>query len=153
MSTFIELIQSTFTKIQGKIPVRGTLTTPSGSETFPIVICNEVMGGMFVVNHIDELSSIPLERLLKGCKCVVNEFTGDDGKQIPTTTYQLNRMPQESDFTELPVLGQTFIEENPPIDRISVVTNEPEFRMDGYLKLKTVRPMPVYSVPGLIDHF
>jgi len=57
------------------------------------------------------------------------------------------------EFTELPVLGPTFIQENPPIDRVSIVTNEPQFRMDGYLKLKTVRPMPVYSVPGLIDHF
>lgn len=57
------------------------------------------------------------------------------------------------EFTELPTLSQTFIEENPPVARVIAVNTEPHFILDSYLKMRTVRPMPVYSVPGMIDHF
>jgi len=57
------------------------------------------------------------------------------------------------DFASLPALNQSFIEENPPIDRVVVLDTEPEFLFDSYFSLKCARPMPVYSVPGLIDHF
>lgn len=57
-------------------------------------------------------------------------------------------------FAALPTLGPTFIVENPPVDRVvAVQTPYPQFLFDGYFQLKCARPMPVYSVPGLIDHF
>ena len=56
-------------------------------------------------------------------------------------------------FDNLPVLNEEFIVENPPIDRAVAVTNEPQFFLDAHFDLKCTRPMPVYSVPGLIDHF
>lgn len=58
------------------------------------------------------------------------------------------------DFGTLPpVLNAKFIEENPPIDRVIAVPSEPHFLADFWFDLKCDRPMPVYSVPGLIDHF
>ena len=57
------------------------------------------------------------------------------------------------DFTALPALNSSFIEENPPIDRIVAVPSEPDILLDAYFDLKCARPMPTYSVPGLIDHF
>jgi hypothetical protein len=57
------------------------------------------------------------------------------------------------DFSTLPVLNSTFIEENPPIDRVLAVPSEPDIILDCYFNLKCARPMPVYSVPGKIDHF
>lgn len=57
------------------------------------------------------------------------------------------------DFATAPVLDETFIVENPPVDRVIAVTTEPHFLMDGFIKLRCTRPMPVYGVPGLIDHF
>ena len=57
------------------------------------------------------------------------------------------------DFTSLPALNSTFIEENPPVDRVIAVTSQPHFLFDSFFSLKCARPMPVYSVPGLIDHF
>jgi len=57
------------------------------------------------------------------------------------------------DFGALPVLGQTFIEDNPPIDRIIAVPAEPHFLFDAFINLRCARPMPLYSIPGLIDHF
>lgn len=56
-------------------------------------------------------------------------------------------------FSALPTLGQVFIEESPPIDRVSAVPSEPEFLIDMYFNMSCTRPMPMYSVPGMIDHF
>ena len=56
-------------------------------------------------------------------------------------------------FAALPTLSPEFIEENPPISRTVAVPSEPEFLFDSYFNLICDRPMPVYSVPGLIDHF
>lgn len=57
------------------------------------------------------------------------------------------------DFGSLPALNASFIEENPPVDRVTAVQNYPNMILDMYFKLKCARPMPVMSVPGLIDHF
>ena len=57
------------------------------------------------------------------------------------------------DFGSLPVLNDEFIQDNPPVDRVSAVPSEPNFLLDTYFKYRCARPMPVYSVPGLIDHF
>lgn len=57
------------------------------------------------------------------------------------------------DFATLPTLSAAFIAENPPIARVISVPSEPHFLFDSYFTYKCARPMPVYSVPGLIDHF
>lgn len=57
------------------------------------------------------------------------------------------------DFGNAPVLDAAFIEENPPIDRVIAVTDEPQFIMDAFFKLHCQRPIPLYGTPGLIDHF
>ncbi len=57
------------------------------------------------------------------------------------------------DFAALPVLGDTFIQDTPPLDRAIAVPAEPHFLFDAYFNLKCARPMPVYGVPGYIDHF
>jgi len=57
------------------------------------------------------------------------------------------------DFATLPVLDKTFIEEDPPIDRVIAVQDEPHFLFDAYFRLNCARPMPLYGVPGMIDHF
>lgn len=56
-------------------------------------------------------------------------------------------------FSTLPLLNATFIADNPPIDRVSAVPSEPDFLFDGFFKYHCARPMPMYSVPGMIDHF
>ena len=56
-------------------------------------------------------------------------------------------------FSQLPTLNSTFIEENPPVNRVIAVQNEPQFIFDSVIKCRMARVMPVYSVPGLVDHF
>lgn len=55
-------------------------------------------------------------------------------------------------FSSTPELGKTFIEENPPIDRVIAVQSEPHFMIDIYCTCYATRILPAYSVPGLIDH-
>jgi len=60
------------------------------------------------------------------------------------------------DFTSRPVLDATFINDTPPIDRIVAVHEEADgqqFLMDALFVNKCARPLPLYSVPGLVDHF
>lgn len=63
------------------------------------------------------------------------------------------------EFLTRPVLGSTFIETPKlPLDRCLAVpgTQEdplPQFIADFYFDYKSARPMPVYGVPGLLDHF
>lgn len=57
------------------------------------------------------------------------------------------------EFANLPVLGPTFIEDNAPVERIIAVQTEPHLLLDVFFKLRCARPMPLYGVPGLIDHF
>ena len=59
-------------------------------------------------------------------------------------------------FTSLPTLNSTFIQDTPPVERVVAVgaeANGQQFLFDSFIDCKTARPMPLYSVPGLIDHF
>lgn len=56
-------------------------------------------------------------------------------------------------FAARPVLNQAFIEENPPFARVVAVPSEPTFIGDFFFQQRCARPMPVYGVPGLVDHF
>ena len=56
-------------------------------------------------------------------------------------------------FKNAPTLNEEFIVENPPIDRIIAVPSEPEFLLDIGFRYTTVRPMPMFGTPGLVDHF
>jgi hypothetical protein len=59
-------------------------------------------------------------------------------------------------FTSLPTLNSTFIQDTPPVSRVVAVgaaANGQQFLLDTFFDIKAVRPMPLYSVPGLIDHF
>ena len=57
------------------------------------------------------------------------------------------------EFGATPTLDATFIEDNPPIDRVIVTPTEPHFIFDSYTQMQCTRPMPIYSVPGYVDHF
>ena len=56
-------------------------------------------------------------------------------------------------FNTRPFLNENFIKEYPPFDRVVAVPSQPIFIADIYFKYISARPMPVYSVPGYIDHF
>ena len=56
-------------------------------------------------------------------------------------------------FSNAPTLNEEFIMENPPIKRILAVQDEPEFLLDIGFRYTTVRPMPMFGTPGLVDHF
>lgn len=59
-------------------------------------------------------------------------------------------------FSSLPALNATFIEDNPPLSRVLAVgasADGAQIIFDSFFDSTVARPMPMYSVPGLIDHF
>lgn len=56
-------------------------------------------------------------------------------------------------FENAPTLNEEFIVENPPIERIIAVPSEPQFLLDIGFRYTTIRPMPMFGTPGLVDHF
>jgi len=73
-----------------------------------------------------------------------------------TTTGTLDAWHLAQKFTSLPTLNNTFIQETPPVSRVVAVgaaANGQQFLFDSFFDITMARPMPMYSVPGLIDHF
>ena len=59
-------------------------------------------------------------------------------------------------FATRPMLNDAFIQDMPPVSRVVAVgsaANGQQFIFDSFFHCRTVRAMPLYSVPGLIDHF
>jgi len=57
------------------------------------------------------------------------------------------------EFSAAPTLGNTFIQEDPPVARVVAVNTEPQFIVNGFFKLNCARPLPMFSTPGMMDHF
>lgn len=79
-----------------------------------------------------------------------SQITGEFRSSFPQS---LDSWHLSQEFSTAPVLDSLFIEENPPVDRVIAVPSEPHFLYDSYVRMRCSRPMPVYGVPGLIDHF
>ncbi len=75
------------------------------------------------------------------------------GKFRSSSLESLDIWHVSQEFDELPTLGSFFIQDRTPISRVVAVPSEPEFLLDCYFSLRCARPMPLYGVPGLIDHF
>lgn len=58
-------------------------------------------------------------------------------------------------FESRPTLNSAFIEDVPPVDRVLAVPSQTgkQFICDTFFNIRAARPLPMYSVPGLIDHF
>jgi len=75
------------------------------------------------------------------------------GQFRSNATTSLDSWHLAQEFGSLPVLNASFIEDNPPVDRVIAVPSYPHFLFDAWFDMRCARPMPVYSVPGMIDHF
>ncbi|QCS36696.1 major capsid protein [Capybara microvirus Cap3_SP_641] len=59
-------------------------------------------------------------------------------------------------FSSLPTLNSTFIQDTPPLSRnlaVGAAANGQQLLLDAFFNINAARPLPMYSVPGLIDHF
>lgn len=77
------------------------------------------------------------------------------GELRSTYAQSLDAWHYGDDYGSLPVLGPEWIQETPVnIDRTLAVQSSTshQFIADFFFKCNCVRPMPMYSIPGLIDH-
>lgn len=72
------------------------------------------------------------------------------GKMSSADPQSLDSWHLAQDFTSLPALGKTFLEENIPMDRVVAVANEPDFTLQGIIEMMHERPLPQRSIPGLL---
>lgn len=84
---------------------------------------------------------------------IVGKLNSNSRDPITGAPDSLDKWHLAQHFLTIPLLNQDFIESNTPIDRVVAITDEPQFIIDVYTKMICARPMPVYSVPGLVDHF
>jgi hypothetical protein len=75
------------------------------------------------------------------------------GDMRSSSSVSLDTWHLAQDFSSLPVLADEFIKEQPPVDRVIAVTNQKHFLVDAHFKYNHVRPMPMFGIPGMIDHF
>ena len=82
-----------------------------------------------------------------------SEITSYMRSTAPTT---IDAWHLAQEFATAPVLSDTFIQDNPPLQRILAVGSEADGQqllLDAFIDIRAARPLPMYSVPGLIDHF
>jgi len=71
------------------------------------------------------------------------------GKMRSVDPQSLDYWHLSQDFATAPVLGDQFITDDPPVDRVIATPDEPQFKLDAYYNLNCARPMPMYGIPGL----
>lgn len=75
------------------------------------------------------------------------------GKFRSNATGTLDSWHYGDNYKETPSLSQAWMKEgDSEIQRTLAVDNEPQFIMDTVVDNTSVRPMPMYSIPGLVDH-
>lgn len=75
------------------------------------------------------------------------------GKFRSNATGTLDSWHYGDNYKEMPSLSQAWMKEgDSEIQRTLAVNNEPQFIMDTVIDNTSVRPMPMYSIPGLVDH-
>lgn len=81
-----------------------------------------------------------------------SRVTGEMRSSAPTS---LDVWHLADEYTQLPTLSDSWIREDKSnVDRVLAVTSSVSNQMfaDIYVQCEATRPMPVYSIPGLIDH-
>lgn len=81
-----------------------------------------------------------------------SRVTGEMRSSAPTS---LDVWHLADEYTQLPTLSDSWIREDKSnVDRVLAVTSAVSNQMfaDIYVQCEATRPMPVYSIPGLIDH-
>lgn len=81
-----------------------------------------------------------------------SHVTGEMRSSSPQT---LDSWHLADDYETLPALSDSWIRENKEtVDRVIAVTSQITHQLfaDIFVECRSTRPMPVYSIPGLIDH-
>lgn len=75
------------------------------------------------------------------------------GKFRSTIAQPLDVWHLSQEFDNLPKLSDEFIQDHPPISRVTAIQDEPHFLLDVKFNLKCIRPMPLFGIPGNTPHF
>lgn len=105
---------------------------------------------IFVQNNVANDQTFGFQEAWAEYRSIPNIVTGELRSNYALT---LDSWHYADDFATLPTLSRAFIEETPQnVARTLAVQSQDQFLADFHFKVKAVRPMPLYSTPGLMDH-
>lgn len=84
-----------------------------------------------------------------------NNLNRVGGEMDPDYSLSLSQWSLVDNYSQLPVLSSSWLQEDQSIvDNVIAVqsSTSDQFKVSMHFDIKAVRPMPVHSVPGLIDH-
>lgn len=153
--------------IIGLANVRGDITYSQGAERywfkdtrydffFPVL---SQIGEQSILNREIYYQNTALDTQVFGYTERYNEYRYKPSRLTglfrPDNAASLESWHLSEDFSTMPTLGNTFIQSNTgtPLDRAISVPSEPQFIVDFFFDMKCARPMPLYGVPGNLDHF
>ena len=83
-----------------------------------------------------------------------SRVTGQFRSNVAGGAASLHIWHLSQDFASLPTLNSVFVTDDlrSEVDRVIATPTEPHLFFDAWFEYICARPLPVYSVPGLIDH-
>lgn len=82
-----------------------------------------------------------------------SEITGLFRSNVTTGFTSLDAWHLSQVWSGIPTLSSDFIKSDTPISRCIAVPSEPHLLVDIYYDYKSIRCMPIFGVPGMVDHF
>lgn len=113
-----------------------------------IAAAGAVAGGTFASN----LQPFGYQEAWADYRNVPNRVSGEMRSNLPDSMSQ-DFWHFADNYKAVPSLGSQWIKEDKTnVERTLALTNVDQLQADFYFKVKAVRPMPLYSIPGLVDH-
>lgn len=107
----------------------------------------------FSTNAIDHFGVFGYQEAWADYRYKPNRVMGEMRPGVPNT---LASWTLSDYYNQQPILSQNWIQEDKmPVDRAIAVTSAvaDQFLFDVLVNNRATRPMPLYSIPGLVDHF
>lgn len=113
-----------------------------------IAAAGAVVSGTFASN----LEPFGYQEAWADYRNVPNRVSGEMRSNLPDSKSQ-DFWHFADNYSAVPSLGSDWIKEDKTnVERTLALTDVDQLQADFYFKVKSVRPMPLYSIPGLVDH-
>lgn len=132
------------------ISTRADMYWPAFSQIGEQAVLNKEIYCQGSANLTQDAATFGFQERYAEMRYKISNITGKMRSQYstPLDAYHLAQK-----FISLPTLGETFITEAPPVDRVVAVNTEPQFFGDFYFDYIHARPMPTYGIPSAMSRF
>lgn len=105
---------------------------------------------LFISNDSNDIATFGYQARWEEYRTKFSKITG---VLNPDAAASLSFWHLAEDFASLPVLNETFIQDQTPMARVTTTDTAPDFLMDLWFNYKCARPIPVFAIPSLMPRF